>query len=938
MYLQRLTTSQPNRLQEELKPDEGEGRTRLKDNLETRKLGPGARRVVTAALVGALVAVPGVAVAEQAAPALTGQTQAGTGSDAGGNDVELRPSAKKNVTVTDKEGKEVGAGYDTIAEAIAAASMSDTVTINKTTDENVNVNKGVVITCAEGAEYKGTMRVTADNTSVWKVNFSLDGTGAPGAYTNASLVIDGADGVKVGSCSFAFGGKLADVVHNAFGIIVDLGSRNDVISSNTFTMPAHVHGSYWVAVYVRGAQGDSQAYHLGILENTVDMTGGTGSGGNVFVRLTGNAPEGSYGIKDAMVVRNTVTAGSGAMQTSFGLIAQGVETLTFKENTITAGVAFTGGQQLGQNKANTDVAVGDNDLSGSTAGYDVFAGSLEDGITFDKPDKASSKRNTLTAAVPGAGGSETAYLSTEDAIAALPDGKGTVKLLMSVTNKQIVVPAGKDVTVDLNGKQAAGVGTAPFKAEGKLTVTDSSDGTPGSVFNTNTTGETFEVADGGSVQVRGGLFNKPLAEGLIAGGSANLSVGNRFQVVDAQTAEGKAVSKVTTTDKDDKVTTVWFETVEGAEDYAKAQGEGVTPERVSYVVTYDLNDGSDPVTRNVAVGSALELADPAPRDGYAFLGWYVGNDRVEAGYKPSGDMTVKALWQKLATPDPTPTPKPDPTFGVTLPSATEGGKVSSDRTSAKAGETVTLTVTPDEGHRTSKVRVTDEAGRKVKVSYEDGKYTFTMPEGKAAASVEFKANDARDFADNRADTWFRAAVEEMSAKGVMNGYGDGTYFGVGHQLTRGEFAALLHNWAQPGLADVDDENETRLADVADGQFYTSAANWAVANGIINGVSNPDGSRSFAPDQPVTLEQMCVIIGNLVDRDAASKADTSELAKYVDGAQVSPWAAHYVAWASKVGLFSGSVEQDGLHVRGGESIMRERVAGVLSNAFANGILK
>ena len=88
----------------------------------------------------------------------------------------------------------------------------------------------------------------------------------------------------------------------------------------------------------------------------------------------------------------------------------------------------------------------------------------------------------------------------------------------------------------------------------------------------------------------------------------------------------------------------------------------------------------------------------------------------------------------------------------------------------------------------------------------------------------------------------------------------------------------------------------------------------------------------------TLEQMCVIIGNLVDRDAASAADTSELDRYVDGAQVSPWAKNYVAWASKVGLFSGSVEQDGLHVRGGESIMRERVAGVLSNAFKSGILK
>ena len=348
---------------------------------------------------------------------------------------------------------------------------------------------------------------------------------------------------------------------------------------------------------------------------------------------------------------------------------------------------------------------------------------------------------------------------------------------------------------------------------------------------------------------------------------------------------------------------------------------------------------SDPSVKVVGTGNnTFETTLPNASKTYGFTATTSATGNYEAG--TSATATVEVTRKSTGgngggggTVTPTPSGS-----AVTLPSATDGGKVSSDRATAKAGETVTLTVTPDEGHRTSKVRVTDEAGRKVKVSYKDGKYTFTMPEGKATASVEFKANDARDFADNRADTWFKSAVEEMSAKGVMNGYGDGTYFGVGHVLTRGEFAALLHNWAQPGLADVDDENETKLADVADGQFYTSAANWAVANGIINGVSNPDGTRSFAPDQPVTLEQMCVIIGNLVDRDAASAADTSELDRYVDGAQVSPWAKNYVAWASKVGLFSGSVEQDGLHVRGGESIMRERVAGVLSNAFKSGILK
>ena len=1056
---QRLTTPQPNRLLGELKPDEGEGRTRMNDNLEARKLGPAARRVVTAALVGALVAAPGVALAEQAAP-VAGQAQDGTGSDAGDNDVELWPSAKKNVTVTDKDGQEVGSGYDTINAAVEAATDGATITINKTTSESANISKdGVTVTVAEGVEYKGTMTVSGKGVTVSGVRFVLDGTpGAAGGYTTTSLVLAGGM-PHVTKCQFVID-HAADSVREGYTSILvrdtaDGNGMSDVqeIEGNSFSIPKHRNGRTWLGIDVQGGTTPLERFEVYgndvTVEASTDVTIGgkpltKDSGDVVFLQAVGNAGADGYGIKNLKIRNTRVENLSGSSELVSIALVQGVDGLWFT-GTVAGDVLVPLGSSgfPDQNPKVKGLLVGWNNFEDSERSYDLKPENLADGyLTYDGYDVSAPASAVFGASTYNGDGTWKVFPTASDAIKGAKNGD-TVRLERAST-EQIVVPAGKDVTVDLNGKQAAGVNVAPFKVEGKLTVTDSSDGTPGSVFNRNPAGDTFEVADGSSVEVKGGLFNKPLAEGLIADGSSNLSEDGRFKVVDVKVAEGMALGKVTTTDKDGKTTTVYFKTQEEADAYAKAQqaaGSAAIVAKDATVtyedgLTYDASDlfGLSKGTKFGSYSIESDGTGAATLDGSRIFVTKAGTIRVKASASLDSGEAVEAtatltVTKAKATPEIRVTPdrlvgggtvdivvdrvpagssvtvtcddadvkvesrggnrysawlpNVDGTYGftaktsatdnyeaaasatatatvthaptggnggggtvtptpsgsaVTLPSATDGGKVASDKATAKAGETVTLTVTPDEGHRASKVRVTDEAGKKVKVAYADGKYTFTMPEGKVSVSVEFKANDARDFADNQANTWFKSAVEEMSAKGVMNGYGDGTYFGVGHVLTRSEFAALLHNWAQPGLADADDENETKLADVADGQFYTSAANWAVSNGIINGVSNPDGTRSFAPDQPVTLEQMCVIIGNLVDRDAASKADTSELAKYVDGAQVSPWAAHYVAWASKVGLFSGSVEGDGLHVRGGESIMRERVAGVLSNAFKNGILK
>ena len=298
------------------------------------------------------------------------------------------------------------------------------------------------------------------------------------------------------------------------------------------------------------------------------------------------------------------------------------------------------------------------------------------------------------------------------------------------------------------------------------------------------------------------------------------------------------------------------------------------------------------------------------------------------------------------TPPSRPTTPTTPSGNKVEASAGANGSVALDRQTAAEGDKVTLTPKADEGYHVSSVKVTGKDGRAVAYAYRaDGTFAFDMPEGAATVRVEFAKNEPKRFSDVNPDPavmWQGPGVDFVSSRGIMGGYAnpDGTAsgtFGVNDPLTRAQFAQLLYSHAQPGLGGSKPANGTGLPDVADGQWYTAAANWAVANKVINGSSDADGSRTFLPDDPVTLEQMVAIVANLKGADV-SKADASVLDRFVDKDAVSPWARQAVAWAVQEGLFSGSVEADGLHVRPTEPITRGRVASVLMNAFQKGILK
>lgn len=69
----------------------------------------------------------------------------------------------------------------------------------------------------------------------------------------------------------------------------------------------------------------------------------------------------------------------------------------------------------------------------------------------------------------------------------------------------------------------------------------------------------------------------------------------------------------------------------------------------------------------------------------------------------------------------------------------DGGEVTVSTTTPKTGETVTITVKPDDDKTVDQVKVTDESGKAVTITDNgEGTYTFTQPDGDVTVEVTFK--------------------------------------------------------------------------------------------------------------------------------------------------------------------------------------------------------
>lgn len=346
----------------------------------------------------------------------------------------------------------------------------------------------------------------------------------------------------------------------------------------------------------------------------------------------------------------------------------------------------------------------------------------------------------------------------------------------------------------------------------------------------------------------------------------------------------------------------------------------------TYNVTVE-NDGNGTASAAPApasMGAEVSLT-ATPNSGYHFKKWEVVSDNVEIEDNkftmPAAHVTVKAIFERNASSSGG--GGGGGTTYYTLTFETNGGS-SMQAIRAARGKTLDLSAyTPmRDGY--------DFGGW-----YADKDLTQRITEIKLSGSKTVYADwkkrepDAvkNPFADVNAGDWFYRDVLFSYEKGLMSGM-DAAAFAPYANTTRAQIAVIFYRMeGSPAV-----EGENSFVDVVRGSgtaWFYDAVTWARQNGIMGGYDN----SSFAPNDPITREQLAAIFY----RYAQYKGyDTTQggmaIREFNDYESISDYAMSAMAWAVNTGLVKG--DSNLLYPNG--TATRAEIAAMLHRFVENGM--
>lgn len=282
----------------------------------------------------------------------------------------------------------------------------------------------------------------------------------------------------------------------------------------------------------------------------------------------------------------------------------------------------------------------------------------------------------------------------------------------------------------------------PAPLTGTVTVT----GTPRS-------GETLTVSVADSNNT-GTLSYQWNADGTAITGAA----GTTYTLTDAEIGK-KIICTVTSS--------VQTESIKSAETAAVVAKD---TELTAYKVTFNMNGhGMAPAEQTVyAGGKATKPADPTA-SGYTFGGWFkdaAGTTAFDFDNEViTANTVIYAKWTENQS-----SGGDSATYTITIASAANGS-VTTDKTSAKRGETVTLTISPNSGYSLSAISTTPA----LTLNGSGNIRTFTMPDSNVTVSATFAANSSvsylTGYVDIEGEPWvgetLRAVVWSTNNTGVL---------------------------------------------------------------------------------------------------------------------------------------------------------------------------
>ena len=232
-----------------------------------------------------------------------------------------------------------------------------------------------------------------------------------------------------------------------------------------------------------------------------------------------------------------------------------------------------------------------------------------------------------------------------------------------------------------------------------------------------------------------------------------------------------------------------------------------------------------------------------------------------------------------------------PTYAIEVDKDIRNGEVTANRRYAERGDTVTITVKPDDGFKLDDLTVTDKNGNELKLTDKgNGKYTFKMPAGKVTVSATFapEKTAADYFADVPANSYYADAVLWAAKNGITGGIGNGL-FGPNQPCTRAQIVTFL--WRAAGSPEP--KSMSSFSDVSADSYYAKAVAWAVENGITTGT----GDGKFSPDATCTRAQSVTFLFRAIGKLVDSKAEFSDVL-------TDSYYANAVAWAVENGVTNG----------------------------------
>lgn len=144
--------------------------------------------------------------------------------------------------------------------------------------------------------------------------------------------------------------------------------------------------------------------------------------------------------------------------------------------------------------------------------------------------------------------------------------------------------------------------------------------------------------------------------------------------------------------------------------------------------------------------------------------------------------------------------------------------------------------------------------------------------------------------------WALEYAEILSARGLVES-GEDILFDPAHQLTRAEFSHFLTE----GLyLEAEGLKEMTFEDINSNSPYYNSVKTLYSLGIINGFN----TQEFRPDATITREQAFKIMVNIYNHLETKEVEESDLTKFEDVDQISPWARKATAQGVNLGIIHG----------------------------------